>query len=174
MKHSSHAAPRKRRTIFAIALSLFVLLSALFVVIFTTDPQSSNPPFVRFISVSQAADGSRLATFEITNNSKSRIYRFGYFHIEGPALVRQIINLLPPTATIGASENELVVLPLPTNAVGALSIRFYGSRPPNPLQQVAEITGELLDILNLQPDRLKAFHDPSANTWQTESTFSAP
>lgn len=127
-----------------------------------------------FRSISDAGDGSRHAEFEIINTSKSRIYRKGYVRIEGPALVRQIINLSPPSTKIGAGGNEILNLPLPTNAVGHLSVRFFGSRPLTALQQTAEIAGELLEKVSLQPNRLKAFYDPSANTWEIDSSFSIP
>ena len=174
MKPASHATSKKRRRLLALTFSILVLLCAAFVVIFTIDRQSSNPPRVVFRAVSHADDGSRHAKFEIINTSKSRIYRFGYVRIEGPAIVRQLINLPPPSTKISAGGSEILNLPLPTNAVGDLSVRFFGSRPLTPLQQTAEIAGEFLETLNLQPDRLKASYDHSANTWEIDSSFSIP
>lgn len=174
MKLARGAVTKKRRTLLALSIFVFLLLCAVVVVIFAIDRQSSNPPRIVFRSVSDAGDGSRHATFEIINTSKSRIYRNGYVRIEGPSIVRHIINLPPPSTTISSRGTEILVLPLPTNAVGDLSVRFFGSRPPTALQETAEIAGELLEKLGLQPDRLKAFYDHSANTWEIDSSFFIP
>jgi hypothetical protein len=174
MNPARGAAVKKRRTFLTVTLFIFLLLSAVLVVIFTIDRQSSNPPRIVFRSVSEAGDGSRHATFEIINTSKSEIYHFGYVRIEGPGIVRQLIDRPLPSKTISARGNAILILPLPTNALGDLSVRFYGSRPLTPVQETAEAAGELLEKLGLQPDRLKAFYDHSANTWEIDSSFSIP
>ena len=174
MKLARHVVTKKRRTLLALCLFVLLLLCAALVVIFTIDRQSSNPPRIVFRSVTHARDGARHAEFEIINTSKSRIYRFDYFRIEGPSIVRQLINLSPSSTTISARGNELLVVPLPNNAVGNVSVRFYGSRPLTPLQETAEVAGELLEKLGVQPDRLKAFYDHSANTWGIDCSFSIP
>src|SRR5688572_19501396 len=174
MKLARDVVSKKRRTLLALTLFTFLLLCAVLVVIFTIDRQSSNPPRIVFRSVSNAPDGSRYAEFELINTSESRIYRSGYVRIEGPSMVRQLINLSPPSTTISARGNEILVVPLPTNAVADLSVRFFGSRPLTALQQTAEIAGELLEKLSLQPDRLKALYDHSATTWEIDLSFSIP
>ena len=72
--------------------------------------------------------------------------------------------------TVPGGEDS-VIIPLPAAAKGKITVYIFGAFKASAFQEVAETFGEMLEKVNLQPDRLKNFYDPSANTWETNCSI---